>query len=524
MDDVPYLVYVGDTVNSEAHKSASQLQSLILDSNSNVANDADIYEDAEYLESSTENENDSSSEDVEPEFNNDVEMMEIREPTVKVGIAVPQSSSKWTHEATVGLIEAFRSYETSLITGTINISEVWDEVASKLQEKGWEFTPLHCKKKFVSLKQIYEKIKEQEIQSGKSVKKWMYLDLIQPIMTKYRSYTTDAWDSAKYKDVKSEVSSVDDEDKQKFNQSVQGTYKWVNSAILLLIDQYRKYQSALESGSISQKVLFRLVEKAMQKEGYNVTASQCLIKYNSLKKTYRSIKEYNQVNRLIPRSWRYYDLIEMIVQGTPEVSDRGCDPLEEVSETLAEIKSEETVPPNIFKWSRRAIEILAAEYREHRPPLQDCKVSRNKVWQIVAQKLRKAGYNVTIGQCKSKISGMLKLYKRKRAGARSRAWSERGNWYSKIIESLVEKIPKSSQREVPKRVYSENREQRQQLNIESVVEKTPKSVQREVPKRADNMLDQLIICEENKERRHRENREQRQQLIDIMRHLVDKLE
>lgn len=62
-----------------------------------------------------------------------------------------------------------------------------------MQGKGFDFTPLHCKRKFVSLKQIYEKIKEQEIKSGKSVKKWMYLDLMQPIMTemeKYRSYAT----------------------------------------------------------------------------------------------------------------------------------------------------------------------------------------------------------------------------------------------------------------------------------------------------------------------------------------------
>lgn len=154
--------------------------------------------------------------------------------------------------------------------------------------------------------------------------------------------------------------------------------------------------------------------------------------------------------------------------------------------------------------------------------MQCDKVSRHKVWQIVAQKLRKAGYNVTIGQCKSKISGMLKLYRRKRAGARSRAWSERGNWYSKVIESLVEKVPKLTQREGRKRVHSENRE-RQQFNAESA-ETTPKSVHSDVPKRADKMLEQLIICEENKERRHRENMEQRQQLIDIMRQLIDKLE
>ncbi|XP_063621964.1 uncharacterized protein LOC134794173 [Cydia splendana] len=484
-EDAPYIVYVA---KSEANDSALE---------HNIANDAEEYQE-EYLDFS-QDEDGNDSDDPAELLN--VDMLDDLRPSISIkqecGVSstIQPTTFRWTHQATLHLIESYQSFETSLVSGEMSISQVWDQVAKNLQGQGHPVTEQQCKNKFVNLKQIYEKMKEQEINSGVSVKRWMYMDLMEPIMMemeKYRSYSNDAWDSPKCKDININTENQEQK-KADCKQTAQNVYKWENPDILSLIDLYRKYQGALDSGSISQKVLFRLVEKDMQKQGFNVTATQCMVKFHSLKKTYKSIKEYNQVNRLIPRRWRYYDLIDSIIHGTPDTSN--YDPLE-VSETLAEIKSEEATPSHIFKWSRRSIEILVNAYREHRPPLHDTKATRQKVWQIVVQKLRKGGYNVSIAKCRSKISGMLKLYRKNKSGAGGRAWNTRGGWYSKLIESLVEK-PKILQREAPKSL-SETR-------------------------RPESVLEQLIICEENRERRHLENMEQRQQLIDIMGQLLEKL-
>ncbi|XP_047990422.1 uncharacterized protein LOC125229590 [Leguminivora glycinivorella] len=488
-EDSPYIVYVAS--KSEDNDNALE---------HNIANDAEVYyADEEYLEISQE-EDENYSEGPNQSLN-DVDMLDYpgssistKQEARSVCSTIQPAVFRWTHQATLHLIEAYQSFETPLVSGEMNISQVWDQVAKNLQTQGDPVTPQQCKNKFGSLKQIYEKMKEQECNSGVSVKRWIYMDLVEPIMKemeKYRSYSNDAWDSPKCKDINQLNINTDDHERimPDGKQTLQNIYKWENADILSLIDLYRKYQGALDSGSISQKVLFRLVEKDMQNKGFNVTATQCMVKIHSLKKTYRSIKEYNQVNRLIPRRWKYYDLIDSIIHGMP---DTNYDPLEEVSETLAEIKSEEATPTHIFKWRRRSIEILVNAYREHRPPLHDTKATRQKVWQIVVQKLRKEGYDVSVAQCRSKISGMLKLFRRNKSGAGGRAW-KRGGWYSKLIESLVD----NPKREAPKRL-SETR-------------------------RAESVLEQLIICEENRERRHRENMEQRQQLIDIMGQLLERL-
>lgn len=491
-EDAPHIVYVA---KSEANDSTLE---------QDIAIDAEVYADEEYLDfSQEEDENDS---DDPAELLNDVHMLDDPGPSISIKLEGCVSSTlhpttfRWTHQATLHLVEAYQSFETSLVSGQMSINQVWEQIAKNLQTQGYAVTPQQCKNKFGSLKQIYEKMKEQEINSGVSVKRWIYMDLMEPIMMemeKYRSYSNDAWDSPKCKDITQLNINTDNQEQKKPDgkQTAQNIYKWENPDILSLIDLYRKYQGALDSGSISQKVLFRLVEKDMRNKGFNVTATQCMVKFHSLKKTYKSIKEYNQVNRLIPRRWRYYDLIDTIIHGAPDTSN--YDPLEEVSETLAEIKSEEATPSHIFKWSRKSIEILVNAYREYRPPLHDTKATRQKVWQIVVQKLRKGGYNVSIAQCRSKISGMLKLYRKNKSGAGGRAWNHRGGWYSKLIESLVEK-PKTIQRDAPKRLS-------------------------ETPRRPDSVLEQLIICEENRERRHRENMEQRQQLIDIMGQLLERL-
>ncbi|XP_063534545.1 uncharacterized protein LOC134744608 [Cydia strobilella] len=489
-EDAPYIVYVA---KSEANDSALE---------HDIADDAEVYADEEYLDFSQEDGNDS---DDPAELLDDVDMLDDPGPSISIkqegGVSstLQLTTFRWTHQATLHLIESYQSFETSLVSGEMSISQAWDQVAKNLQTQGHAITPQQCKNKFGSLKQIYEKMKEQEINSGVSVKRWMYMDLMEPIMMemeKYRSYSNDVWDSPKCKDINQLNINTDNQEQKKADgkQTAQNIYKWENPDILSLIDLYRKYQGALDSGSISQKVLFRLVQKDMQKKGFNVTATQCMVKFHSLKKTYKSVKEYNQVNRLIPRRWRYYDLIDLIIHGTPDTSN--YDSLE-MSETLAEIKSEEAMPSHIFKWSRRSIEILVSAYREYRPPLHDTKATRQKVWQIVVQKLRKGGYNVSIAQCRSKISGMLKLYRKNKSGAGGRAWNTRGGWYSKLIESLVEK-PKILQRDASKRLS-------------------------ETPRMPKNVLEQLIICEENRERRHLENMEQRQQLIDIMGQLLERL-
>ncbi|KYM75376.1 hypothetical protein ALC53_14072 [Atta colombica] len=64
----------------------------------------------------------------------------------------------------------------------------------------------------------------------------------------------------------------------------------------------------------------------------------------------------------------------------------------------------------VFKWPHKAILLLIEEYNLRQEDFINGKMSHKKIWSLIADKIKKHGYNVTGPQCLSKFTGLKRTY------------------------------------------------------------------------------------------------------------------
>ncbi|KAK0167762.1 hypothetical protein PV327_001626 [Microctonus hyperodae] len=121
---------------------------------------------------------------------------------------------------------------------------------------------------------------------------------------------------------------------QEFEGNAEGRvslYRWTPPCVLLLLETYRSMEGILNKGKISQKKFWSKISEELKTKGYDVTGPQCHSKLRSLKKTYKSTKDYNQKSGNNRKTWQFYEVT-------------WCDPVAVASSTgLSTIKLETTV-------------------------------------------------------------------------------------------------------------------------------------------------------------------------------------
>lgn len=89
-------------------------------------------------------------------------------------------------------------------------------------------------------------------------------------------------------------------------------YRWSPPCVLLLLETYRSMEGTLKSGKLPQKKVWESIAQKLIEKGYHVTGGQCSSKLRSLKKTYKSIKDYNNKSGNDKRSWQFFEIMEEI--------------------------------------------------------------------------------------------------------------------------------------------------------------------------------------------------------------------
>jgi len=83
-------------------------------------------------------------------------------------------------------------------------------------------------------------------------------------------------------------------------------YRWSETCVLLLLENYRASENKFTNGKHSHKKIWDEIAQTMQKKGHSVTGPQCAAKLRSLKKTYKAIKDYNNKSGNDRRAWQYF--------------------------------------------------------------------------------------------------------------------------------------------------------------------------------------------------------------------------
>lgn len=85
-------------------------------------------------------------------------------------------------------------------------------------------------------------------------------------------------------------------------------FRWSHVAIMLLLEEYRLRESSMSSGKMSHKKAWDEIAAIMNTKGYNVSGRQCMTRINTMKRTYKTIKDHNAKSGNNTRTWKYYEV------------------------------------------------------------------------------------------------------------------------------------------------------------------------------------------------------------------------
>ncbi|XP_077277306.1 uncharacterized protein LOC143905644 isoform X1 [Temnothorax americanus] len=94
-------------------------------------------------------------------------------------------------------------------------------------------------------------------------------------------------------------------------------FRWSHAAIMLLLEEYRLRESSMSSGKMSHKKAWDEIARVMNVKGYDVSGKQCMTRINTMKRTYKTVKDHNGRSGNNKRTWKYYDAMESLLGRKP---------------------------------------------------------------------------------------------------------------------------------------------------------------------------------------------------------------
>lgn len=134
-------------------------------------------------------------------------------------------------------------------------------------------------------------------------------------------FATRLLEMAKEQEIETADISVTNENENKGTEDGnESTFKCFHEATLLLIEEYRLQENNITSGKMTHKKVWNNIASVLLTKGYCVNGSQCLSKYNGMKRTYKSIKDHNSKSGNNPRTWSYMSIMESLLGERPFIS------------------------------------------------------------------------------------------------------------------------------------------------------------------------------------------------------------
>jgi len=81
---------------------------------------------------------------------------------------------KWPQEATVLLIEEYRSRQNDFISGKMSQKKIWLLIAAKMLKHGYKVSGAQCLSKFSGLKRTYKAVKDYNKRYGSGSRTWTF--------------------------------------------------------------------------------------------------------------------------------------------------------------------------------------------------------------------------------------------------------------------------------------------------------------------------------------------------------------
>ncbi|KYN02139.1 Trihelix transcription factor GT-4, partial [Cyphomyrmex costatus] len=83
---------------------------------------------------------------------------------------------------------------------------------------------------------------------------------------------------------------------------------WSRAETLLLIDIYKEHIAMFDNPKVSSKQCWSTLSKKMKEAGYQISDTKCATKFQSLKRSYKSVIDHNKQSGNNRQKWEYYEV------------------------------------------------------------------------------------------------------------------------------------------------------------------------------------------------------------------------
>ncbi|XP_045592900.1 uncharacterized protein [Procambarus clarkii] len=240
--------------------------------------------------------------------------MESGEPKVifKSDLAVPQATAAefhWGRRQVHTLISKVEEFFEDFYDGTKKKKFIWNAVAKRMQEEGFNCTGSECDKKWRNLKGTYVKVLQKQIHGDNSYR-FEYFDSLHHILGKEidpLGMREQAMTSGAVPQPENKMMPMDYND-----LVVDEGFVWTNLAVHLLLDLIQEHRDDFLSPSTYIDEIWEEVAQQMTLEGHAVHSKQCQHKWLNLQEGLRFYQMEAETTGSISL-WAFYTRVRDIV-------------------------------------------------------------------------------------------------------------------------------------------------------------------------------------------------------------------
>uniref|UniRef100_A0A1A8H6R9 Myb-like domain-containing protein n=1 Tax=Nothobranchius korthausae TaxID=1143690 RepID=A0A1A8H6R9_9TELE len=338
-------------------------------------------------------------------------------------------SVPWTDLETLALINVWGADKMQQdLRGVNRTGHLFSLISSQLASLGFSRTPEQCQTRLKRLKSNFRQCYQNNLKGHEQVKCKFYNELGRILVKGFESLIQMEEMSAKGEESdflppshqEMELAAGAQEDRKKVPWSDKET------VILLEIWGDTQVQQCLRRYPHNGHVFTEVSEK-LNANGYSRTPDQCHTRIKRLKANYRQCKENMSLSGTDHVDFKFYDLLEQILEKQPSTSAAVVTDSIEISEDSNEESAAETETPVSTErpasssWSDQEtlalIEIWGQE--EVQKSLRGF-IHNGRVYAEIADRLHDRGFSKTPEQCRSKVKSLRinfrQCYDRKKCG------------------------------------------------------------------------------------------------------------
>uniref|UniRef100_A0A1A7X1R3 Myb-like domain-containing protein n=1 Tax=Iconisemion striatum TaxID=60296 RepID=A0A1A7X1R3_9TELE len=341
-------------------------------------------------------------------------------------------SVPWTDLETLALINIWGADKMQQdLRGVNRTGHLFSLISSQLASLGFARTPEQCQTRLKRLKSNFRQCYQNNLKGQEQVKCKFYNELGRILVKDFESLIQMEEMSAKGEESdfpphghqEMELAAGAQEDRKKV--------PWSDKETIILLEIWgdTQVQQCLRRYPHNGHVFTEVSEK-LNVNGYSRTPDQCHTRIKRLKANYRQCKENMSLSGTDHVDFKFYDLLEQILEKQPSTSAAVVTDSIEISEDSDEESAAEpetpvsTERPPSSSWSdeetRALIEIWGEE--EVQKSLRGF-IHNGRVYAEIAERMHDLGFSKTPEQCRSKVKSLRinfrQCYDRKKCGRKA---------------------------------------------------------------------------------------------------------